>query len=492
MFKKITKLLTIISIGLFAILFVACNEDDNNELPEGSTTFTIYALNDFHGMLSESGSYPGISKIGEYLIGNYEQSEDTTLILSAGDMFQGTAVSSLTKGRAVVDAMNAIGFDAMTIGNHEFDWGIEEVLKYQDGSLENGEAEFPFLAANIHNKKTGKLASWAKPYEVIEKAGFKIGVIGVIGVGQESDIFVNYVKDYEFTDEMTAISKYAEILRKDEKCDIVIVSAHNDTEHYNYRLAKLSGDCRVDAILNGHTHQYYQGYETKYRNGYAAVPYVQSGCYGGYIGKITITIDNKTKVTTASTAEVIDARVRCNTESTKIDEVLERYSDYINIEKEILGVSGTTIFKDAGGVWACNVLRDATGSDLGVANTGGIRSNGFPIYQNNHITYGDIFEIMPFENKICTTYLYGSDIINLINKGVYVSDNVDIGNEKINGEFIEYSKKYKVATIDFLFMKSNYPFLNGTDSEFTDILFREALVANVRENVKENGTFLPW
>ena len=490
MFKRILRLLTVIYLSLFALLFVACNTEEN-DLPEGSTTFTIYSLNDFHGMLTKSGSYPGISRIGEYLMSNYEESPETTLILSAGDMFQGTAVSSLTKGRAVVDVMNTIGFDAMTIGNHEFDWGIEEVLKYQDGNLENGEAEFPFLAANIKDKKTGQLASWATPYTVVEKGGFKIGVIGVIGVGQESDIFVNYVKDYEFTDELAAISKYAEILRNDEDCDLVIVSAHNDTESYNYKLAKLNGDCRIDAILNGHTHQYYQGYETKYRNGYAAVPYVQSGCYGGYVGKITITIDNKTKITTASTAEVIDARVRCDDESSSINEVLDRYNEYINIEKEVLGVSGTNIYKDQGGVWACNVLRDATGADLGVANTGGIRSNGFPIYQNSNITYGDIFEIMPFENKVCTTYLYGSDIITLINKGVFVSDNVDVNNEKINGEYIEYNKKYKVATIDFLFMKSNYPFLNGTDSEFLDLLFREALVENVRNNVEKNGIFLP-
>lgn len=490
MFKKLTRLLCIISLGLFAVLFVACNNDEN-ELPEGSTTFTIYSLNDFHGMLSQSGSYPGISKIGEYLMNEYEENKDTTLILSAGDMFQGTAVSSLTRGRAVVETMNEIGFDAMTIGNHEFDWGIEEVLKYQDGNLDNGEANFPFLAANIMDKRTGNLASWAKPYAVIEKAGFKIGVIGVIGVGQESDIFVNYVNNYEFTDELYAVSKYAQILRNEEKCDLVIVSAHNDSEYYNYNLGKLNGDRRVDAVLNGHTHQYYEGYITNHRNGYANIPYVQSGCYGGYIGKITITIDNRSKITTAATSDLIDTRFECDDESTKINDILSRYSDYINIENEVLGVSGTTIYKDHGGVWACNVLRDSTESDLGVANTGGIRANGFPIYQNSNVTYGDIFEIMPFENKICYTYLYGYDIISLINKGVYVSDNVDIYNYKINGENIEDTKKYKVATVDFLFMKTNYPFLNGTDSEFTDILFREALVDGVRKSVQENGVFLP-
>ena len=79
------------------------------------------------------------------------------MILSSGDMFQVTAVSNLSRGEVVVAAMNLIGFDAMTIGNHEFDWGVPALRRFCDGDEGNGEASFPFLAANIRLKASGEL-----------------------------------------------------------------------------------------------------------------------------------------------------------------------------------------------------------------------------------------------------------------------------------------------------------------------------------------------
>jgi len=481
---------------LVFICFISfgCNQINNkeNQLPEGETEFTIYTINDFHGMLLETSSSTGISKIGNYLIEQKNKNPDTTLIISAGDMFQGTAVSSMSRGRAVVDVMNYIGFDAMTVGNHEFDWGDDVVKAYCDGNEDNGELTFPYLGANIIDKRTNQIASWVEPYTVVEKAGFKIGIIGVIGDDQESDILQTYVQNYDFTREIDAISKYAEVLRTEEDCDIVIVSAHNDTSSYNKSLAKLNGDRRIDAVINGHTHQYYDEEIDTYRNGYANLPIIQTGCYGSYIGKITITIDNKTKMTTDSSAKNLRTSAYCKTSNDDIDNILSNYQEYIDLSNSKLGVSGVNLYQEEGGVWASNVLRDTTNSDLGVCNKGGIRGNGFPIYSRSDITYGDIFEIMPFENAICTVNLKGSDVIRLLGYGVFISDNVDAVNETINGVSIDSNKIYKVATIDFIYVKSSYPFVNGTDGKFTDMLFRDALVNDVIENVKQNGTFIPF
>ena len=493
--NKKFNFLKVFLLLLICLLSFGCNEitnDDNNELPDGITEFTIFTINDFHGMLLESSSYAGISRIADYLIEEKEANPDNTLILSAGDMFQGTAVSSMSRGRAVVDVMNHIGFDAMTLGNHEFDWGDEVIMAYRDGKEENGELDCPYLGANIIDKRTGEIASWVEPYTVIEKAGFRIGVIGVIGDDQESDILQTYMKNYEFTREINAISEYAEILRTKEKCEIVIVSAHNDTSSYNRNLAKLSGDRRIDIVVNGHTHQYYEESIDSYRNGYADLQVIQTGCYGSYIGKVTIAIDNKTKMTVDSSAKNLRATAYCKTNNEEIDDILTNYQDYIDLSNSKLGVSGVNLYQEQGGVWASNVLRDSTNSDFGVCNKGGIRGNGFPIYSRSDITYGDIFEIMPFENSICTVSLKGSDVIRLLGYGVFFSDNVDAVNSTINGVKIDSSKTYKVATIDFIYVKSNYPFVNGTDGKFTNILFRDALVNDVIENVKENGTFIPF
>lgn len=486
--RNIKKLFLIIITLFISLTTFGCKEE---ELDTSITTLTIYTINDFHGALFEEGNSKGIFKIGDFLIKEKENNPDSTLIISAGDMFQGTAVSSMTRGRSVVDAMNIIGFDAMTIGNHEFDWGIEEILKYQDGRKENGEAEFPFLVSNVLDKNTNKLASWAKPYTVIEKGSIRIGIIGVIGRDQTNDILASYVENYEFTREIDAIKKYAKILRNDENCDIVIVSAHCDTSDFNIRLSSLAGDEKIDALINGHTHKEYYG-DLMYGDRYVSLPYVQSGSYGQYIGKITLKIYNRTK--DVFDAESINLRVTHTEESEEIKEAINKYQNEIEASLEYLGKSGEYIGKDKGGKWASNVICQVGNATVGIVNGGGIRSNGFPIKENDDVTYGDIFEMMPFENEIRTVEIKGSELRKLYSyDSLYISDTMRLVNGvlSINNEPLDDSKYYKVATIDFLYEKSNYPFKYGKNGHDTNILFRDALVEAVKTSSKENGLFMP-
>lgn len=479
----------ILLLLLFFVTMIGCNDDENGDAPvvTGSTTFEIYSLNDFHGILLESSSDVGISKIGQYLKLSKENAPNTTIILSAGDMFQGSAVSSLSRGEAVVDCMNVIGFDAMTIGNHEFDWGIETVLKYNDNDLSNGELNCKLLCANVNEKKTNALATWANPYVVLERNGFKIGVLGLIGSDQESDILKDYVKDYEFTDEFEAITKYVPILRNDEKCDLVILSVHNDTSDINSRISKLNGEYRVDAVLNGHTHQAYYGEYTFGRTG-AALPYVQSGCYGKYIGYVTITVDNTTKEVLDVTSENINTSDVCVMKCKEIDDCLEKYREYIDLANSVIGEAATTIYKDDGGVWACNVIKNEFNCHIGVCNMGGIRTNAFPMNAKSNVTYNDLFEMLPFENVICTVSLKGKDVKELLERsGLYFSSNVDINRFEIDGKYIDDNQYYNVATIDYLFVQDYYPFSYGINKVKTDRLFRDVIVEEAKRIVSEKG-----
>jgi 2',3'-cyclic-nucleotide 2'-phosphodiesterase (5'-nucleotidase family) len=136
-------------------------------------------VNDTHGAL-EDGKF---SKIAAYFS---SQDSNTSLFLSAGDMFQGTALSNYTQGRAMIRAMNAAGFDAMTIGNHEFDWGLDAIQVYWDGDDSNGEADFPLLGANVYAKATNQRLPWLQDYEIFEREGLKFGVIGVLAMGFET------------------------------------------------------------------------------------------------------------------------------------------------------------------------------------------------------------------------------------------------------------------------------------------------------------------
>ena len=188
-----------------------------NNINNDRTILHIYTLNDFHGMIFPSEDSAGISKIGKYLIDRKKENKESTLIISSGDMFQGSAVSNMSKGMVVVSLMNIIEFDAMTIGNHEFDWTIDTILKYNDNNTGNGELNCKYLACNIICKDTGDLAPWAKPYEVINRGKYKIGILGMIGSNLEYDIFKPNIEGYEFTDEYKAAKKYVPILRNKEK-----------------------------------------------------------------------------------------------------------------------------------------------------------------------------------------------------------------------------------------------------------------------------------
>ncbi len=490
LFKKSFLLSLIISLILLASCSIKIDVNDDEpskNYSDEAVTFTIFSINDFHGCLFENEDQAGIARIGEYVLNEKEKNPDTTLVISAGDMFQGTAISSLSRGKSVVEAMNYIGFDAMTIGNHEFDWGIEEVLKYQDGDPSNGEANFPFLVANVTDINTNKLASWATPYVVIEKAGYKFGIIGIIGSEQTNEILATYVKDYQFTNELSAIKKYTKILREEEKVDFVIVSCHCDTTSINTGLVALSGEYKIDMILNGHTHQAYYGLlDGGIRN--CSVPYIQSGCYGKYLGVTTLTALNG-ELIQSNCINLSSSRFKeANTELTRI---INSYTEEIAIASKEIGICGKTLYKKDGEVFCADAALDTiSNAQIGIVNSGGIRGNAFPVNEGDMVTYGDIFEMTPFENKVVASTISGSELLRLFTfDGIRFSSNVDPSNATVNGEKVEAGKFYRVATIDYLFEKSGYPFKNGTDIVRTDIIFRDAVYKRVLDNVTRNGKF---
>jgi len=145
---------------------------------------TILTTNDFHGAIAETGGQYGIARLAQ----NFKMVKDAskaTVIVSAGDMFQGTALSNYNHGKTIIDIMNIMQFDAMTLGNHEFDWGYNQMYQYVDGNTNNGEAKFPFLGCNIIEKSTGTLPDGVKAYQIVERGGLKIAIIGYMGYGND-------------------------------------------------------------------------------------------------------------------------------------------------------------------------------------------------------------------------------------------------------------------------------------------------------------------
>ena len=447
--------------------------------------FTFFALNDFHGSIIDDNG--GLSVIGNYIIEEEKKFPETTIVLSSGDMFQGSALSNMTQGAVMVETMNKIGFDAMTIGNHEFDWGID-IIKNYNNKTTDVIPDFPIICCNIFEKETNQPVDWCDPYVIVEKAGIKIGIIGAIGSELENSISTAMVAPYEFKEPLEYIKKYTSELRNEKGCELVVLSIHDNTTNINQLYADLSGEYQLDAIFNGHTHSTYAG-DTTGIDG-INMPYIQSGSAGSYIGKVVLTYNKTNKKVEECSAENIKVSKKLSSENEELNKIIDKYNEKISIiANEVIGVAGSHIDQITTARWAVNVIRDYSGCQIGFINNGGIRSNAFPIKANENITVGKIWEIMPFDNFVKTCTMTTSQVITAYYcNDVIHSDNIEVINNQLyfNGVLCEADQKFTVAAVDYIFDKENFPFLKAENQATTGDLFRDYLIQAIKD-ICENG-----
>ena len=443
----------------------------------------IYTVNDFHGAIEDKAA-----KVGEYLISNDLDNKENTIILSAGDMFQGSGLSNYSRGLDMINIMNMIGFDAMSVGNHEFDWELNTILNYFDSDLTNGEAKFPILGCNVVDKTTGLIPANMNAYTIIEKEDIKIGIIGYIGSTLEDSIASDMVNNYEFLDPVPIISNISTDLHQNHNVDIVIALGHDASDNVNRSLVNLNGDSRVDAIINGHTHVRSSG-TIRRSSDNTKVPYVQAGSSGEAVGVISLVLDsnNYSVENATSLTKLITSSAKENSDiKNYVDKILEDTSDYFD---RVIGVSGTDLNVYDGSNWAANSILDYCKEkysvcDVAFINKGGIRESAFPIKLDEEITIKRIFSMMPFDNTINFSTIKGNILRNLIINGTELtystnSVNVDGSNVYINGVLLNDDATYRVAVVDYIFDKDTYPFKKGDDVYLTGILLRDILIQNI-------------
>lgn len=478
------KIITLFLLFLTGIILFGCNPTDNPTNPNDPVEFfDIYSLNDLHGAV-EDISGRGIARIGNYLQLQREVNPNGTIVVTAGDMLQGTGISSLTKGKVVIDALNIIGIDAFTIGNHEFDWGISEIKKFHDGDTENGEADFPFLGANIYERETNTQVDWADTYTIIERGDVKVGIIGTLAVEQMGSIAPDLVAPYIFINPVDVIRDIVFDLRTNQDVEVVIINAHDHNDSFNNAMAALSGDYRVDAVTNGHTHRAYT--QEKARSGLAPLPIVQAGSSGSHIGHIRLYWDQNTRQITNVNARNIEVKASLASNLPAIHDMIQEVKLEVDvILQEVLAVAGQYVSRLDGTQWAANVMQVASGAVLGLVNDAGIRSPAFPILQNEEVTVARMYQLMPFDNFVKTAMMSPAEIRTLIannNNWLTFSNNYSIsGNQLlIDGVALNENEKYLVATMDYVFDQDDVGFLEAEDQVYTGILFRDYLIEALR------------
>ncbi len=473
---------------------------ETTNLSTGKKIVDILSFNDFHGNVLESGKNIGAAKLAG-VVNEYKAKANTeygVIPVSAGDLYQGTAISNLTTGKPVIAMAKAMGLEASAIGNHEFDWGADNINTWAN------EGGFPFLAANIVKKGTEEKVSYAQPYKVVERNGVKIGLIGISTPETATSTLAENVKDVDFLDPVKTVAKWNKVLRETEKVNAVVVIAHagayqdSNTKEITGEAADIAKIEGVDAVIAGHNHAVVSGEV----NG---VPVVEGGYNGRALAKLTFTFDDSNKLLDVEPS--VD--VFLGKEATlPVDEnVLKEVKNIKEGLSEILGKKVTSLEERLShddkntavtpfGVTVAETMRKIVGTEIAVTNGGGIRRS----LEQGDVTVGDMYEILPFDNTIVTLDVKGSDLYSIIEHGIntegfawgqfagikvwYNPEDGKVSSIRLNdGTKIDMDKYYSVAINDFMLTGGDkYDFSNAINAVNTNVVMRDAMAEEWNKN----------
>ena len=220
------------------------------------------------------------------MIKEQRQQHPNLLLFDSGDFSQGSGYYTLFKGEVEIGLMNEMGYDAATIGNHEFDFGMENMARIFRM------ANFPIVCSNYDCTGT-VLEDLVKPYVTLKREGVKIGIFA-LAPPMKGLVFDGNCEGITYLDPAETAQKYIDILRKQEKCDLVICISHLGWEVSVYpdeKFVSLTEGC--DLVLGGHTHTYMPTLEyTPDKNG-KMIPVDQNGKHGVFIGKLILDLEKK-------------------------------------------------------------------------------------------------------------------------------------------------------------------------------------------------------
>ncbi|MFV2049767.1 bifunctional 2',3'-cyclic-nucleotide 2'-phosphodiesterase/3'-nucleotidase [Metabacillus sp. YM-086] len=385
----------------------------------------LLGLNDLHGQL-DTVTKVGNSSAGqiEYTAAALKQEEATnpnTLLVHAGDMIGGSPlISALFQDEPTIEVLEEIGFDAGTLGNHEFDEGIDELKRMMNGGDHpNGNPgydgmNFPLVAANAFDTRDGQLIT--DPYTVLETGGQKIGIIGVVTQETPSMIVTKGNESLKITGEAEAINKYTAEL-KAQGVESIVVLAHNPATQTGYtdsfdasRIAEQIND-EVDVIFAAHNH-------VKVNRVVDNKLIVQAYSYGSAFSDVELEIDPFTGDIFSKKAEIKTVYQDKYTPDTAVAAIMDKYKEKVEpIKAQVVGQSVSTLekgypsvtneFGDNGlGNLIADGMKDAMDADFALMNGGGVRS---PL-EAGEITYGDLFAVQPFGNVLNKATLSGADL----------------------------------------------------------------------------------
>ena len=458
-------------------------------------TIDVLSFNDFHGNALESGKNVGAAKLTG-VIKEYQSKETSNygvIPVSGGDIFQGTAISNLTQGEPEIEMMKAMGVEVSAVGNHEFDWGIDNFKTWQE------DGNFKFLAGNMIDEKTGEPVNYVEPYKIIEKNGIKIAFIGLATEETLTSTKAENTVGLKFADYVETLNKYIPIV-KAEGADAIVALTHcgsyqdettGEITGEGAELAK-AGVEGLDAIITAHSHKFVSGKVND-------TPVVQAGYNGRGLSKLSFTFDENNKLVSV---EAETTKFQGNESTLPVDaEVAAKMEKLQEKLSGILGEHVTTLENRLNnddkysnltelGVKVSETMRLVAGTQVAVNNGGGIRRS----LEAGEVTVGDMYEILPFDNYVETMEIKGSELKRVIQYGInpenigwgqyagikvyYNPDTYEINSMTLlDGTPIEDDEYYTLATNDFMVTGGDgYDFSGARNIKNTNICMRDSIM----------------
>lgn len=493
-------------IYVFAFVIISLSVFSCEQTKTGNSgNLTIIHMNDTHGKDEEEiiitkGDNPqtnrkyGAARRASY-IKEVKATNDNVLVLHAGDTITGSVYSTVFKGRDEVDIMNMIGIDAVTIGNHFVDYGLEnftEIMK---------ERKFPTLSINVRNKADNSL--YATPYITTNINGLNVAVIGVT----TTDAVYNpeYVKDLIFEEEIKALKDFVKKTPLHKTNDITILLSHIGYE-VDKKVAEEIPNT-FDIIIGGHSHT-----ELKEADIVKGTPIVQTGYYGMNLGHIDLSVSNGVVNKDNLIYKLIpmDENIAQDGDMLKfIAEMRGTVDKEFNVRIATLpfelkheGIRSNSM---AIGNFASDLVIDSYPNiDIVLMNSGSLRTR----LPKGDITLGNIQnEFFPFDNEVIIVSLSGGDVIEMLkisgkkrgagaflqlSRGMevkYNAENGDLIYAKLNGEDINPSKDYNIALSSFVFLggdgytdsEGNAIAKKGKNIVMTGNDIRDAMISKIKE-----------
>lgn len=512
--KNLFKVLML--IGLAAV-FIGCASSPI-AMPDVEHNIVILHTNDYHGHPSAFYDYPaggqgGLPAQATY-VNNIRAANPNVLVLSAGDLNTGRPESNFFKAEPDIIGHNYIGYDALAMGNHEFDPDYDSMQK------QIADSDFPWLCANVVNAD-GSYIENVLPYIIKDYGNFKVAILGLMDAGTKKTGSPANIEKYTFRNEVEVAKELVPMLQK--KADIVIALVHMGlypeiTEGSKAVAAQVPG---IALVIDGHTHtKIEEPVMIKNEVSGKDVPIVQARHWGLYVGNASLSFMNgevtklnwkldpinvQYRETLADGSRVYKFVGEELKEDAALAALIQPYVDKVDaVLNEVIGTATAPFLNDnsrkmetaIGDMVADSMLWYANsmglGADFAFQNGGGIRTS----IADGDIQKRTIYEVLPFDNSVMTVKMKGSDVIALfdytpetvthgampqVSEGVsFVIDTAagTVSDLLINGSPVDPAKEYVIATNSYLASGGDgyKVFKNKTAEYDTSLMQRDAFI----------------